>query len=281
MRTGARLCAGRAGGRGAEQTRKQWIFVADGVVAYEVQLSVPGRGHEGDDPAPLEEAQDALAGTLDHSLDLVLGRSRGRVKQRDAASIAARAVGAVQEERVEVGVQAQITGRALNDGHGAARSVGQAPPGLARAVPRRHGVGEDSQHRAQDLRVERERKPQRVRQRQHPLADRDVLGEHVIHQVGRSLVHAPAQTAGAKPPALAAEGHQMPLMARVAEEVSKASRQDSTRQEPAQLLGHESGQAPAVRRFSPLLLERRQVLLHRMVQRRRLRAATVDLSVRQ
>lgn len=26
-----------------------------------------GRGHEGDDPAPLEEAQDALAGTLDHS----------------------------------------------------------------------------------------------------------------------------------------------------------------------------------------------------------------------
>jgi hypothetical protein len=34
MRTGASLCAGRAGGapevRGAKQTRKQWSFVADG-----------------------------------------------------------------------------------------------------------------------------------------------------------------------------------------------------------------------------------------------------------
>jgi hypothetical protein len=86
MRTGARLAAGPAGGapevRGAKQTRKQWSFVADGVVPYHVYFAVPGRGHEGDNPASLEEAQDALAGPLDHSLELVLRRSWGRVKQR-------------------------------------------------------------------------------------------------------------------------------------------------------------------------------------------------------
>jgi hypothetical protein len=40
----------------------------------------PLRRHQGDDPAPLKEAEDALTRALDDGLDVFLGKSRRRVK---------------------------------------------------------------------------------------------------------------------------------------------------------------------------------------------------------
>jgi hypothetical protein len=48
---------------------QQRIFFIGGVVANHVDLAVSWRGHEGNDPALLEEAQDTLAGPLDDGLE--------------------------------------------------------------------------------------------------------------------------------------------------------------------------------------------------------------------
>jgi hypothetical protein len=76
-----RAGGGRPGGRGSEQAGQQRIFVADGVVADHVDLAIAGSRCQGDEPAPVEEAQDALAGPLDHGLDFVLRWSLGGVEE--------------------------------------------------------------------------------------------------------------------------------------------------------------------------------------------------------
>src|ERR1017187_2442106 len=75
----------RAGGRGAgggccQQAGQKRIFLADGLVGDDGDLTVAGRGDEGDDPATLEEAEDALTRAFDDGKDVLLGKSRRRVE---------------------------------------------------------------------------------------------------------------------------------------------------------------------------------------------------------
>ena len=68
--------AGRASRRGAsgsggEQLGQERILLAQGLVRHPGDLAVARRGDQGDDPAALEKAQDALADTLELRL---LGR---------------------------------------------------------------------------------------------------------------------------------------------------------------------------------------------------------------
>jgi hypothetical protein len=48
------------------------IFLAHRLVAHDGDLTVAGCSDEGDAPATLEEAEDALARTLDDPLDILL-----------------------------------------------------------------------------------------------------------------------------------------------------------------------------------------------------------------
>jgi hypothetical protein len=64
---------GTGGGR-SQEASEQRIFVAHGLVGHDGDLTVARRGDEGDDAAPLEEAEDALARALDDGLDVLLGR---------------------------------------------------------------------------------------------------------------------------------------------------------------------------------------------------------------
>jgi hypothetical protein len=70
------------------------------------------------------------------------------------------------------------------------------PETLRYATPRERG------------RVRRQQEPQRVRQRQHPLAQRP-LGQHLIDQQRRSLGHAPSTARGAEPASLATERDEL------------------------------------------------------------------------
>jgi hypothetical protein len=69
-----------AGGGRRQQLGQEWVFLAYRLVADHRDLTVARRGHQGDDPTPLEKAEDALAGALDDGLDVCLGEARRRVE---------------------------------------------------------------------------------------------------------------------------------------------------------------------------------------------------------
>jgi hypothetical protein len=48
------------GGGSRKQPRQEWVLLAYRLVAHDGDFAVAWRGHEGDDAAALEKAQDAL-----------------------------------------------------------------------------------------------------------------------------------------------------------------------------------------------------------------------------
>jgi hypothetical protein len=96
----------RAGGRGAsggrcQQAGQERIFLAHGFVGDDGDLTVAGRGDEGDDPSTLEEAEDALAGALDDGKDVLLGKFRCRVEDGGCA-VAPRGVRSIELENMKM-----------------------------------------------------------------------------------------------------------------------------------------------------------------------------------
>jgi hypothetical protein len=159
MRTGA-LVGGAGGGRssggGGQQPSQERIFLAHGLVGDDGDLTVAGRGDEGDDPATLEEAEDALAGALDDLARHRAAWARARVEHL-ALAVAVWRVDTVEKQAVKVRVAPEVAGGAMNGGDRAALAARKSAVSLALAIPPRHGVGEDAQDLAQQCAVERER----------------------------------------------------------------------------------------------------------------------------
>jgi hypothetical protein len=100
---------------------------------------------------------------------------------------------------MEVDVQVQGVPEALHEGDGPALTAGHAPlPPSATAQRREDGPQKEIQHGARELGVVGEPVAEREREREHPLADRD-LREHALHQMGGRVAHAPAPQVGQKP----------------------------------------------------------------------------------
>jgi len=89
----------RAGGSSREQLGQQWVFLSHGLVGNDCDLTITWRGHEGDDTATLEKAENTLAHTAHESLDLVL-RGRGRRMEHLTLSVAVCVVHTVEENSV-------------------------------------------------------------------------------------------------------------------------------------------------------------------------------------
>jgi hypothetical protein len=111
--------------------------------------------------------------------------------------VLARSVDAVEEEDVQMGVKAEVTVGALDDGHGAGLASRQATLDVPAPIPRGYGIREDAHHLAQQLSVEREREAQRERHREDKLSDGDV-GQNVIEGLDRLQVLVPTRT-GVRP----------------------------------------------------------------------------------
>ncbi len=172
---------------------------------------------------------------------------------------------AVEKDGVKMWRKAQVAVGTLNDGHRARLASGQAAQGVALAIPRRHRVGEDAHHLAQQLRVERERKAQREGQRKYKLPQRHV-GQDMIHQVQGALVHPPAEAARAHGSGLTREGDDVVLAAIIAVQVREAPRENSAVQILVQFLRHELRQRAPAGGVRPLLLEGQQVLLQHLIK---------------
>ena len=109
-------------------------------------------------------------------------------------------------------------------------------PLLARATPQRREdrAHEDAQHGARERRVVGEAVAEGERQREHPLADRD-LGQHAVHQVRGRVGHAPAAAGRAEAAALAGEGDDAVEAAVVAVHAHEAVGEDAAAEEAAEL----------------------------------------------
>jgi hypothetical protein len=230
-RVGPRAFAGGAGrrcasGSSCEQSGQERILLAHGVVGHDGDFAVAGCGHESDDSATLEEAEDALARATHEGLDLVL-RGRWRWVEHPALAVAVGRVHAIQENRVQMRIEPQITVCALDDGHGAGLAGRQAAVDVSPSVPGRHGVREDAHHLTEQFAVERKREAQRKGHGQHELSQRHV-GQNVIREVESPLVHPPAETTWARGSGLARERDNIVLVAGLAEEVGETSSQDPT-----------------------------------------------------
>jgi hypothetical protein len=142
-----------AGGRcssggGGQQPGQERILLAQGFVGDDGDLTVAGRGHKGDHPAALEEAQDALAGALDDLLNILLSWG-WRGMEHLTLAVAVWRVNTVEKQAVKVRVAAEVAGGAMNGGDRAALAARKSAVRLALAIPPPHGVGEDAQDLAQ------------------------------------------------------------------------------------------------------------------------------------
>ena len=91
----------RTGGGRCQEPGQEWVFLAYRFVGDDGDLTVAGRGDKGDNPAPLEEAEDALAGALDDGKGVLLGKSRRRVEDGRSA-VAPRGVHAIELENMKM-----------------------------------------------------------------------------------------------------------------------------------------------------------------------------------
>jgi hypothetical protein len=82
---------------------------------------------------------------------------------------------------------------ALHHADRAALATDDAVLGERALVEPEHGVDEYATHAPRELAVEGQPRPKLERKCQHELAQRHTSRDHVVHQVGGALRHAPAQ----------------------------------------------------------------------------------------
>jgi hypothetical protein len=153
VRRAGRRCSG--GGRFQEPGQER-VFLAHGLVAHDGDLTVvpqglrdgqptlptprasrspvAGCGHEGDDPATLEEAEDALTRALDDLLDILL-RGCGRGMEHLALAVSVWRVNTLEKQAVKVGVAPEVAGGAMNGGDRAALAARKSAVSLALVIP--------------------------------------------------------------------------------------------------------------------------------------------------
>jgi len=113
---------------------------------------------------------------------VVIGRRQGLEARRRPRGLGV-GVDAVERESVEVEIEIQCGAESLDEGNGAAL-WGSNCPVLSSAPPEfgEQGAQEGAEYFARESRVVGTAITKRVRQREHPLADRD-FGKHAIDEV--------------------------------------------------------------------------------------------------
>ena len=125
------------------------------------------------------------------TLDLEINRDALAVEHRTVLESIARHI--IEKQHVEVDVEIQSAAKALDqsDRPGLGRATGE--PRLLDPL-RGDAAVDDAEHLPHDFGLAREKKTQRVRDAQHPLAHR-LLGKHLIDQQLGALRHAPGAAA--------------------------------------------------------------------------------------
>jgi hypothetical protein len=146
---------------------------------------------------------------------------------------------------VGVNVELEAAPEALDHRHrtGLATVDAEGPRGTRGEGEERAGV--HAQHRTAQGVIPGQAVAQAIRQRQDPLPHRHP-GQHLVDEIGGAFGHPPAATAWAEPAPLAGEGQEALEGAVRTAKPREAMGQHATREERAELLLDEAGQAVSV-----------------------------------
>ena len=164
-----------------------------------------GVGRDGvihNDALATQQREDARPRDLQHVGNVVVGEAGQRV-ERQLAALLVFGEHPIQRQRVEVRIQPQIARDPLHGGDRAALAALDAVRPEAASVEAEHRVDEGAAHRARELAVVGEPRPQLERQRQHPLAQRRSGRQDVLDEIRGRGGHASARTRWTEAAALA------------------------------------------------------------------------------
>ena len=198
--------------RGRHQRRKQRV----------VFCCVIGAGKL---PTALDEPHQASRSTDHHARHVF--RLRRRQRQERPRGVSRARVDSVEHQAVEVRVEVERRTEALDEGNRRTLPVADAVD-LLRTAPlvAEHAAQEHTQHGARQFRVPGARQPERVRHREHPLADGH-LGQNPLDQVSRRVGHAPPAARRAEASPLARESDGTIAAAVVAAHAEEPVREDA------------------------------------------------------
>ena len=157
-----------------------------------------------DETSAFQYLADTRGDPLDESLQFVRARGCHGVEHRRIDTIGQ--IHAIQKQHVKVDVQVQRGAKALNQRHRAGVAGDAGAPCRSQQMTRDRAI-HHAQHPRERARVGRQQKPQRVWQRQHPLAQWP-LRQYLIGQQRGRLGHASGSAGGAEAAPLAAECHE-------------------------------------------------------------------------
>jgi hypothetical protein len=197
--------------RGRGEVRKEWIVSGERVVVAVC--------------TGFEKPVNSTGGAGEGPRHLVFAGWGQREKARFLCRIRGVGVYAVECQGVKMHVQIQRGSESLDEADRATLASSHVP--LIPCAPAEFGkerAKEGAQHLAGESCVVRAPVAERIGQRQDPLAD-GRFGQNPVHQVRRSLSHAPAAARGAKAAPLAREGNEAIELAGIAVQSQKAMSQ--------------------------------------------------------
>ena len=166
---------------------------------------------------------------------------------------------------MKVDVQVEPAAEALDDGDAARVAVADTVAVRPPALETQQYASVDREHGTRELVIPREEIAEAVGQAQHPLPHVDAR-ETAVDEPGGALGHAPAAAARAEATPFARERDEPLEGAVAAPKAREAVCRHAARQEIAELLLHEFGQARAVGVLRGGIEERIQMLVHHAVQ---------------
>ncbi len=211
----------------------------------------------------VEEPADAGADRSEQPGDLLVAGWWGEVEVE--APTLGLGEDPIEHERMEMNIQIQRATEALDDRDTPGLPI--ADPALARllALKAQERAHDDTQHGAAEGVIPGEEVAEAVGEAQDPLAYGH-SGQHLVHQMGGALGHAPAPAARAEAAALARERHEPLERAGAASNPGKAMGQDAAGEEVPELPLHEVRQAGALGALGRLAKKGLQVVVDDLVE---------------
>jgi hypothetical protein len=211
--------------RGRHQYAEQRIVAREWVVAVL-------------EPALLELPHHTPRRSGHHARD-IFRFERGQ-REEGAGVMGGARVDTIEHQAMEMWREIQRRPESLNERNRRTVSCAYAMvTARAATLVREQGAKKRAQHLAREPRVPGTAIPERVRPRQHPVADRDFRHD-AVYETGGGIGHSPSTTRGAEPSAFARKGDQAVVAAAIAVYPDETSGEHAAVEVATQLSLHES-----------------------------------------
>jgi hypothetical protein len=220
----------------------------------------------------VEQAHDARLGNLQYLRHIEVGEG-GQSAEGELSGIVPHEY-AIERERVEVWIEPEVRVCPLDGSDGAALSARDPECVQTTTIPVEDRVDEGAAYCAEQLSVEGKPSSELKWQRQNPLAERGLLWNNMLHEVGCRFCHSPTQATGAEASTFAGKPNGKASIAVWAAKQGEAMGQNSATHEGLEFVADEGRQRRGEAVFDRRV-ERAQIVPHHPVQRTQLGAPSL------